>query len=137
MTPELTSPAKTVLVVEDTGSCATTLEIALAIAGLGVMLAGSAEEAHKILEADGAVCAVVTDVHLPEASGLDLIEWVRARKGRAMPIVVISGDSDPETPAASLRLGADAYFSKPFSPNEVRQKLEELIHAESSAPPVR
>jgi two-component system, sensor histidine kinase RpfC len=110
MTHDLANPARTVLVVED---------------------------AHKILEADGPVCAVVTDVHLPEASGLDLIQWVRARKGHAMPIVVISGDTDPDTPAASLRLGANAYFSKPFSPNEVREKLEELIHAESSAPPVR
>jgi CheY-like chemotaxis protein len=48
---------------------------------------------------------------------------------RRIPIVVVSGDSNPESPARSLRRGADAYFTKPFSPSEVRRKIEELIHA--------
>jgi DNA-binding response OmpR family regulator len=70
----------------------------------------------------------VTDVHLPDANGLDLVRWVRSLPSAAkLPIVVISGDSDPDTPATSLGLGADAFFTKPFSPSVVRQKLEELI----------
>ncbi|MBI3282365.1 MAG: response regulator [Acidobacteria bacterium] len=133
----MTSFRGTVLVVEDAGSCATTLEIALArIPGLAVRVVSSAEEARLVLD-QGGVCALVTDVHLPRASGLDLIGWVRARESLArLPIVVISGDSDPQTPAASLRLGADAYFTKPFSPSEVRQKLEDLIYAKPGTPAV-
>jgi DNA-binding response OmpR family regulator len=130
---------RTVLVVDDAGTCAATLEIALAqITGLNVRVVSSAEEARAELDRDTGVCAVVTDVHLPEASGLDLIRWVRSReRWSRMPIVVVSGDSDPDTPAASLRLGADAYFAKPFSPSEVRRKLEDLIDAETSTPPVQ
>lgn len=128
---------RTVVVVEDTGACATTLEIALErIEGLRVRVATTAKEARRIVESDGTLCAIVTDVHLPEESGLDLVAWIRARD-RGIPIVVISGDSDPDTPARTLRAGADAFFAKPFSPSVVRQTLEDLIHAESSAPPVR
>lgn len=127
---------RTVLVVEDTGACATTLEIALErIDGLQVRVAFTAEAARMSFETDPSICAIITDVHLPEESGLDLLAWIRARN-RELPILVISGDSDPETPARTLRAGADAFFSKPFSPAVVRQKLEDLIHAESSAPPV-
>ena len=123
---------RTVLVVEDAGSCATTLEIALArIAGVAVRVVGTAEAARAVLASDADVCALITDLHLPEDSGLDLVRWVRGRENRAhMPIIVISGDSDPDTPPAALRLGANAYFAKPFSPSEVRHRLEELIDEE-------
>jgi DNA-binding response OmpR family regulator len=122
---------RTVLIVEDTIICATMLEIAFGqITGLMVRIVDSAREAQKILEAGPQVCAVVTDVHLPDASGFDLIRWVRSRDSWAtMPILVISGDSDPETNRNVMKLGANAYFSKPFSPSEVRQKLEDLIDA--------
>jgi DNA-binding response OmpR family regulator len=133
----VTNHRKTVLIVEDTDPCATTLEIALTqITGLAVRVVTSTEEAQTVLNAEAGVCAVVTDVHLPDGSGLDLIQWVRSRVAWSrLPIVVISGDSDPDTNRIVLRLGADAFFMKPFSPSEVRQKLEDLIDA-APTPPV-
>jgi DNA-binding response OmpR family regulator len=118
-----------ILIVEDAAACATTLEIALGqISGAAVHVVSSAGEARSILGKDSEICALVTDIQLPDASGLDLVRWVRSRPGAArLPIVVISGDSDPDTPATSLGLGADAFFPKPFSPSVVRQKVEELI----------
>jgi len=128
--------ARTVLIVEDTSPCATILEIALTqITGLTVCVVGSAKEARTMLDRNLQVCAVVTDVHLPDASGFDLIRWVRARASSArLPIVVISGDTNPDTNNLVLKLGADAYFAKPFSPSEVRQKLEDLIDAAPTIP---
>jgi len=120
---------QTILVVEDAASCATTLEIALSqITGANVHVVSSVGEARAVLRQDDGVCALVTDVHLPDANGLDLVKWVRSLPSAArLPIIVISGDSDPETPGTSLVLGADAFFAKPFSPSMVRQKIEELI----------
>lgn len=128
----------TVLIVEDTGSCATTLEIALAqIQGLGARVVSSAEEARAVLLGTTGVCAIITDVHLPQADGFELIAWVRQKQlFSLLPIIVISGDTNPETPARSLRLGADAYFAKPFSPSEVRHKLEDLINVRRHTPPL-
>lgn len=126
---------RTVLIVEDTGLCSTILEIAvMQIQGLNVRVVPSAEEARAVIDGDHGVCALVTDLHLPEASGLDLIRWVRSHESsHALPIVVISGDSDPDTPRNTLKIGADAYFAKPFSPAAVRQRLEDLIHAKEDA----
>jgi CheY-like chemotaxis protein len=119
-----------VLIVEDAESCRDTLEVALMeLPNLAVRSVTSGEEALEWLAANE-VCALVTDLHLPQMDGCELIEAIRFEPKRAsMPILVISGDSDPFTPARVTRLGANAYFAKPFSPAEVRQKLAELISA--------
>ena len=70
----------------------------------------------------------VTDLQLPLMDGFSLIERVRREPRHArMPVMVISGDADPRAPERALRLGANAFFPKPYSPAEVRTRLEELI----------
>jgi CheY-like chemotaxis protein len=125
---------RTVLVVEDTELCRETLELSLTgIPGLALKFVGTAEEALRQLGARGIesdICALVTDLHLPSMDGFELIEAVRTQPGRLnFPILVISGDSDPRTPARLAGLGANAYFAKPYSPAEVREKLERLLDA--------
>ena len=130
MTPAHDTPDRVVLVVEDAEDCSATLDIALhSIAGISVRFAATAEEALHIIERAN-VSAVITDLHLPAMDGFELVSRIR-RQSRyaAIPIVVISGDADPDTPRRALSLGANAFFPKPYSPGAVRQKLEELIHA--------
>ena len=119
-----------VLIVEDAEDCSATLDIALnAIRGVTVLFVGSAEEAWRVLGHEN-VGALITDLHLPDMDGFELVSRVRAdSRYAAIPILVISGDSDPTTPARALELGANAFFPKPYSPIAVRQKLEEFIHA--------
>jgi CheY-like chemotaxis protein len=125
---------RTVLIVEDAESCATTLEIALlAIPHIQVRVASTAGQALELLmSAGGAICALVTDLNLPSMDGFELIERVRSNSQTArLPIVVVSGDTDPRTPERIHRLGANAYFGKPYSPAQVRQKVEQLLDANS------
>ena len=118
-----------VLIVEDAEVCSATLEIALVkVPGLKIEFADTAEKALKLLSA-GDVSALITDIHLPRMDGFELIERVRARPELVhLPILVISGDSDPTTRDRLKGLGVDAYFPKPYSPAELRQKLEHLIY---------
>ena len=44
-----------------------------------------------------------------------------------LPILLISGDSDPGLPRRAMGIGADAFFPKPYSPSAVRRKLEQLL----------
>ena len=126
-----------VLIVEDTEPSAATLEIALlSIPEIQVVVAGSAQEALRELNNGRPVSALVTDLNMPRMDGFELIERVRSdSRYRAMPIVVISADTDPRTPERLRRLGADAFFAKPYSPAAVRRKLEQLLH-EHPTPPV-
>ena len=119
-----------VLIVEDTETCAATLEIAfLTIPDITVVAVSSARQALEILR-DGAVSALVTDLNMPRMDGFELIEKVRAESRFAdLPVIVISGDTDPRTPERIARLGVNAFFGKPYSPAEVREKLEHLLNA--------
>ena len=121
---------RTILIVEDTDLCRDALEVALMkVPDVRVRTVATAEEALRWLAEDD-VCALVTDLHLPHMDGFELIEAVRAHPRRAsLPILVISADTDPRTPARLAGLGANAYFSKPYSPAEVRSRLEQLLDA--------
>jgi DNA-binding response OmpR family regulator len=127
---------RVVLIVEDTELCRETLEMALLkVPDLAVRSVSTAEEALEWLDQND-VCALVTDLHLPLMNGFELIETVRGRPWRAsLPILVISGDSDPRVPARVAKLGADAFFTKPYSPAEVRHKLEQLINVGQALSP--
>ena len=96
-----------------------------------MQLFSSAREALRtLISTPEHVAALVTDLHLPSMDGFELIELIRGdQRYAALPIVVVSGDTHPDTPERLLRLGADAYFPKPYSPTEIRHKLESLINA--------
>jgi CheY-like chemotaxis protein len=122
---------RAVLVVEDSENNAALLEIALShIPGVTILLASSAAEAWRILSGSGpSIRAIVTDLNMPRMDGFELIRRVRA-DGRlaATPVVVVSADTDPGTPERIARLGVSAFFAKPFSPAQVRQKLEGILN---------
>jgi CheY-like chemotaxis protein len=122
--------SRLVLIVDDAEPCADTLEMALyGLPGVDIAAAQSGEQAFDLM-IERPVSAVVTDLHLPKMSGFDLIRRVRAHPAYGnVPILVISGDSDPSTPGRLLALGANAFFPKPYSPSAVRKKLELLLNA--------
>jgi CheY-like chemotaxis protein len=121
---------RVVLLVDDAEDCLSTLDLALqSVPGIVLRWAHSAEDALKLLALDQ-IAAVVTDLQLPQMTGLELITRMRGERGsEEIPIMVISAAADPAAPQKALESGANAFFSKPFSPAAVRRKLEELMHA--------
>ncbi len=121
---------KLILVVEDSADCAATLEMTLApMAGIEVHVVRTAEAALAEM-AEFNVAAVITDIQLPGITGLELVAQLRLQGSYSrLPVLVISGTGDHDVAARALQAGAAAFFSKPFSPLAVRQKLEALLDA--------
>jgi two-component system chemotaxis response regulator CheY len=119
----------TVLLIDDQEDCITTLHLALErLPGVVLRSAPTAEAAWEVLR-NLPIAAVITDIQLPNMTGLELISRIRREPGlKRLPIVVVSADPDPATPRQALQLGANAFFAKPFSPGAIRKKLEELIY---------
>lgn len=119
-----------VLIVEDAETCADTLEIIFSsIRGLKILTASSAERAWDLLQsADQNIRALITDLHMPGMDGFDLIDRVRANGlHAALPIVVITGSTDPHISDRLHLRGVNAVFAKPYSPAAVREKVEQLL----------
>ncbi|HEX4274063.1 MAG TPA: response regulator [Bryobacteraceae bacterium] len=127
--------SKLVLIVEDSETCAETLLIALeSLPGIEARVIRSPRAAMAAMHDPGNdVAALVTDLNLgdpgqPLSTGFDLIRKLRDEPRFAcLPILLISGDSDPTLPERALAQGANAFFPKPYSPSAVRRKLEQLI----------
>lgn len=125
--------AGAVLIVEDAETCASTLEIIFSsIRGLRVLTAATAERAWEMIESrDQDIRAIVTDLHMPGMDGFELIDRVRANQVHAdLPIVVITGSTDPHVSDRLRGRGVNAIFPKPYSPAVVREKLEQLLRNE-------
>jgi len=119
-----------ILIVDDNLACAEPLQMALeCIRGMEIQVAGDANSALGIIAgAPHRVAAVITDLRMPVMSGLEFLKMLKSDDSlRMVPVLVISGDSDPELPARALLGGAAAFFTKPYSPLAVRKRLEQLL----------
>ncbi|HKW10214.1 MAG TPA: response regulator [Gemmatimonadaceae bacterium] len=106
-----TAPAPTVCVVDDDCSVRVALERLFRGAGWTVKGFGSAEE---FLKHDQLDCAcLVADVHLGKMTGLELQAALGAR-GDAPAMILTSGLAEDEMEMEARRLGAIAFFPKPF-----------------------
>jgi two-component system phosphate regulon response regulator PhoB len=116
-----------VLVVEDDPAVAAILEVALRRAGHEVFLARDFASGKRALEKE--VDAVVLDLNLPGGFGLDLLRRLRQELGKNTPVVVLSGLKQERHILEALRLGAQDYLTKPFSPRELVLRLERYVAA--------
>ncbi|MEQ1947318.1 MAG: response regulator [Bryobacteraceae bacterium] len=120
----------TILIVEDTDECRDTLEMSLSkISGVIVRAVATAEEAlaHAATEW---ICALVTDLALPQMSGFELIETVRNQSIYSeLPVLVVSGETGEKTRERVAAAGANAFIQKPFSPGQVRNEVIRLLEA--------
>lgn len=71
------------------------------------------------------VDVVITDIQMPGISGLDMIEKVR-KVNREIPIIIISGYGRFDYAQRAIDLGVYKYITKPVSPDEIMQTLEQL-----------
>ncbi len=75
----------------------------------------------------GAFAAVVTDINMPDISGIEVIRLVRGQRAHAgTAIVAISTDGATTDIERAMKAGADSYLVKPFSAEDLVRTLEEV-----------
>ena len=93
-----------------------------------IQVAANGREALALIEAN-AVDVVLMDVHMPELDGLGATRAWRARHDvrAGLPIVAMTGSTEPDEVAECLAAGMDIVLSKPFALAELRRALLEAI----------
>lgn len=124
------APPVNVLVVDDDEDTSALLGLLLGRHGWGATFAADLEEARSALGKSD-ISALVTDVHLPDGSGLSLLANGRPPTLRAA--VVITGWGGEEERRESKRSGFDAYFVKPFDGVQLVRILQHLLEPEAGA----
>lgn len=102
-----------VLVVEDRRSLAEVLAVALTRAGFRPQVEFRGDLAVERLASGEVFLAVITDLKLPGADGLAVLEAAR-RSDPTLPVLLITAHATVDTAVAALKLGAREYFTKPL-----------------------
>ncbi len=113
-----------VLVVDDEPVVRDVLGRYLAREGYSVLEAADGEDALAAIR-EQAPHVVVLDLMLPKLSGLDVLKLVRLETD--VPIVILSERASEDERIAGLRLGADDYVVKPYSPREVVERVRAVL----------
>lgn len=120
----------TILVVEDDPSIQELLNDVLQTEGYRVVLASSGEEGLEALYAD-VVDLMLLDVMLPDISGHEVARRARIAAYAALPIIMLTAHSQPQQIVRGLS-SADDYVTKPFFPNELLQRIRNLLRRQRS-----
>jgi two-component system KDP operon response regulator KdpE len=109
-----------VLVIDDEPPIRRFLRTSLAAAGYRIAEAGDAVAALLALAAEKPDLVIV-DLGLPDRSGFELIDDIRAQS--SVPIIVLSARDDERSKVEALDRGADDYLAKPFGVPELMARL--------------
>jgi two-component system response regulator PilR (NtrC family) len=126
----VTLPAR-ILVVDDEQSMQEFLEILLRKEGYEVALAGSVDGALVALESDD-FDLVISDIQMPERSGLELLRAIRAAQPDAL-VVMITAFATTETAIAAMKEGAYDYVTKPFKVDELKLVVKKALEKRTLA----
>ncbi len=112
-------------IVDDSASVRESMRALLESFGLTVFDHGSAREFLDHFDPDARGC-LVADFHMPEITGLELLEMLRAR-GSDLPVVIITGKGDSLLAEQVVRAGALKMLHKPVDGDELLALLEPLM----------
>jgi CheY-like chemotaxis protein len=116
-----------VLVADDDAATRTVVAAMLAQFGAVPLATESAAQAVRIA-LSGEVDVVLTDFHLPDSTGTEVVRRIRAG-GRAgqLPVAILSGSSREAERQSALAAGADAFLVKPVTGRELHATLTQLL----------
>jgi len=119
-----------VLVVEDDEEMNALQREFLEVHGLETFPAYDGCQALEACELEP-IDAVLLDVMLPKKDGFETCRLLRLRAGKELPIVMLTALEGEEFFRRGTEAGANAYFTKPFDPVEVVEKILELLAQDS------
>jgi DNA-binding response OmpR family regulator len=114
-----------ILIIEDEESILFGLEQDLRIEGYQVSSAKDGLTGLTMAE-EGGYDLIILDIMLPQMNGFEVCKHLR-QKGIITPVLILTAKSQEVDKVLGLELGADDYVTKPFSPRELRARVNALL----------
>jgi two-component system, chemotaxis family, chemotaxis protein CheY len=119
-----------VLVVDDSAAIRKILQRVLRQTGMAINTiheAGDGQEALNVLRSHK-VDLVLTDINMPKMDGLELLAAVKKTPDWVdVPVVMITTEGGETKVAEAVRLGAAGYVRKPFTADQIKEKLAGIL----------
>jgi DNA-binding response OmpR family regulator len=116
-----------ILIADDDEDIRELVVFRLERSGYDVMAAPDGEEAFR-LAVDRTPDLAVLDVMMPKVDGYELTRRLRNNEPTSrMPVILLTARAQEEDVARGFEAGADDYIRKPFSPQELRARVQTLL----------
>lgn len=123
----MSSPEKTVLIVEDEADAAELFAEMMRVSGFHVLKTFSSTPAIGMIS-EAKPDLVILDIMMPDVSGLDILREMRQDPALAdIPVIVVSAKSLPADIKSGMQAGASKYLTKPVGFLELREAVEGLL----------
>ena len=130
----MSSPAPTILVVEDESSIASFVALYLKNAGYAVKTAATGGEALAHVGAEKP-SLIVLDLMLPDIDGIEVCKQIRQTSD--VPILMLTARDEDVDKIIGLEVGADDYLTKPFNPRELVARIRSVLRRATPDRPER
>ncbi|HEX6183868.1 MAG TPA: sigma-54 dependent transcriptional regulator [Pyrinomonadaceae bacterium] len=114
----MTTRKQRVLVVDDEGSITSALALVLGDGGYDVSTAGSVAEAGALLDKGAPFDLVFTDLRLPDATGIELLDRIKSVAPDTQ-VILMTAHGSLDVTIEAIKRGAYYYVEKPFTPDQV------------------
>lgn len=116
-----------VLVADDDGDILSLVSFRLERAGYDVLEAADGEEALR-LAVERKPDLAILDVMMPKLTGYDVTREIRENDAtRRMPVILLTARAQEADVTRGFDAGADDYIKKPFSPQELRARVQAIL----------
>lgn len=119
-----------VLIVDDSSSMRAVIKKIVSISGFKMdqcIEAGNGKEALDTL-AGNWVDVIISDINMPEMNGFELLGMLKKDNLlKDIPVIFITTESSEKRMQDAFNLGANGFIKKPFTPEEVKRTLYEVI----------
>ena len=116
-----------ILVVDDSRTVRSMLSNQLIAMKANVVKAKDGVEGYKLAQA-ASLDLIITDLDMPRMDGLELCGKLKAAKStQGIPIIILSGNTDPEMVEAGFKAGVEAYISKDEANTELCRTIQDVL----------
>ncbi len=117
---------KSIMVVEDDTMIRNLISLYLKKQGYEVVEASDGEVAKSVYFTH-LPCLIILDLMLPKVSGEAFFTWLKEQEQDEVSVIMLSAKARIDDKITGLNLGADAYMTKPFDPNELIAQVEAVL----------
>jgi two-component system, chemotaxis family, chemotaxis protein CheY len=116
---------KKIIVVDDSSVIRKELSVVLSSAGYQVVEAASGLEGLTRLGEHADAAMVLTDINMPEMSGIEMLTRIKAdAKNAGLPVVMLTTEGNTDLMKQAKRAGAKAWIVKPFTASMVVEAVQ-------------
>jgi two-component system response regulator PilR (NtrC family) len=117
---------QTVLIIDDEPDIRELLDITISRMGLNTIAVGNVRDAIRALQGDTAISLCLTDIKLPDGSGLEIVRHIQSST-TASAVAVLTAYGSTELAVEALKAGAFDFISKPVSIDQLRTLVKTAL----------